>query len=93
MTRPEPVRVELDPGPDAELDRLERAKQWDLLDAIDAAIAALSRDPGAPSSRQRSFAGGGFGITIRTRDDDWLLVWERDGDAIAVRYIGPDPFA
>lgn len=93
MTEPRPVPVELDPGPEAELSRLERAKQWDLLDAIDTAITALSQDPGAPSSRQRSFAGAGFGITVRTRYDDWLIVWEHDQDVIAVRYVGPDPFA
>jgi hypothetical protein len=29
---------------------------------------------------------------VRTRDDDWLVVWEHDQDVIAVRYIGPDPF-
>jgi hypothetical protein len=81
----EPVPVELDPGPEAELDRLERGKQWDLLDAIDAAITRLAADPGAPSSRQRSFAGSGFGITVRTRHDDWLVVWEHDQDVIAVR--------
>jgi hypothetical protein len=56
-------------------------------------ITALSQDPGAPTSRQRSFAGAGFGITVRTRDDDWLIVWEHDQDVIAVRYVGPDPFA
>lgn len=89
----DPVPVELDPGPDAELDRLERSKQWDLLDAIDAAITALAQDPRAPSSRKRSFADAGFGITVRTRDDDWLIVWEHDQDVIVVRYIGPDPFA
>ena len=84
--------VELDPGPEAELDRLERAKSWDLLDSIDAAIVALDDDPGNRASRERSFAGGAFGITVRTRDDDWLIVWEPDGEVIAVRYIGPDPF-
>jgi hypothetical protein len=88
-----PVPVELDPGPETELTRLERTKQWDLLDAIDTAVTALSHDPGAPSSRQRSFTDGLWGIRVRTRDDDWLIVWEHDHDVIAVRYIGPDPFA
>jgi hypothetical protein len=80
------------PRAGSELDRLERGTQWGLLDAIDAAITGLAADPGAPSSRQRSFAGSGFGIMVRTRDDDWLVVWEHDQDVIAVRYIGPDPF-
>jgi hypothetical protein len=88
-----PLPVELDPGPEAELDRLERAKQWDLLDAIDDAITALAASPGAPESRKRSFAGAGFGITVRTRDDDWLIIWEHDQEVIVIRYIGADPFA
>jgi hypothetical protein len=87
------MAVELDPGPEAELDRLERAKSWGLLDRIDTAITDLAGDPGAASSRERSFAGGLFGITVRTRDDDWLIAWEHDQDVIAIRYIGPDPFA
>lgn len=32
-------------------------------------------------------------MTVRSRDDGWLIIWEQDGDVIAVRYIGPDPFA
>lgn len=88
-----PLPVELDPGPDAELDRLERAKRWPLLDAIDTAIATLAADPGSPEERRRSFSRGTFGMTVRTQDDDWLIIWESEPDAIAVRYIGPDPFA
>jgi hypothetical protein len=41
-----PFRVELDPGPEAELDRLEHGKRWDLLDNIDEAITSLASDPG-----------------------------------------------
>lgn len=87
-----PLPVELDPGPEAELDRLERAKSWDLLDAIDAAIGTLAASPGSPESRRRSFSKGAFGITVRTRYDDWLIIWENEADVIAVRYIGSDPF-
>lgn len=32
-------------------------------------------------------------MTVRTRHDDWLIIWENEADVIAVRYIGPDPFA
>ena len=88
-----PLPVELDPTADAELDRLERAKSWDLLDAIDAAISTLAASPGSPEARRRSFSGGAFGVTVRTRDDDWLIIWEHEPDVIAIRYIGPDPFA
>jgi hypothetical protein len=86
-------RLELDPGPEAELDRLEKTGREDLLERIEDAIDALAGDPGSKSSRKRAFRGGTFGITVRDRDDDWLIVWEYDADVIVVRYIGPDPFA
>jgi hypothetical protein len=87
------ARVELDPGPEAELDRLEKAGRSDLLVRVEDAIDALAADPGSRDSRKRAFRGGGFGITVRDHDDDWLIIWEHDSDVIAVRYIGPDPFA
>jgi hypothetical protein len=59
MNRP----VELDPGPEAELDRLEKHQRWELLGRIEDAIDALADDPGSKESRKRAFRGGGFGIT------------------------------
>ncbi len=85
--------IELDPGPEAELDRLEKARRWDLLERIEDALDVLAADPGGRDSRRRAFRGGTFGITVRDRDHDWLIIWEHDGDVIAVRYVGPDPFA
>ena len=70
------ARVELDPGPGAELDRLEKARRWDLLGRIEDAIEALGEDPGSRESRKRAFAGGTFGIPVKGRDEDWLIVWE-----------------
>lgn len=70
------ARVELDPGPGAALDGLEKARLWDLLGAIEDAIEALGDDPGSRESRRRAFAGGTFGIPVRDRDEDWLIVWE-----------------
>jgi hypothetical protein len=52
--------------------------------------------PGSAAARKRAFAGGAWGITVRTRDDNWLVIWESDpseDDVIRVRYLGPDPFA
>lgn len=46
--------------------------------------------------RQRSFGDGRWGMTVRDRSDDWLIVWEhgRDReDLVHVRYPGADPFA
>jgi hypothetical protein len=70
------ARVELDPGPVTALDGLEKARLWDLLGAIEDAIEALGDDPGSRESRKRAFAGGTFGIPVRDRDEDWLIVWE-----------------
>lgn len=85
--------VELDPGAEAELDRLEKTGRGDLLGRIEDAIDSLADDPGSKDSRKRAFRGGAFGITVRDRDDEWLIIWEHDEDVVAVRYIGPDPFA
>ena len=75
------ARVELDPGPGAALDGLEKARLWDLLGAIEDAIEALGDDPGSRESRKRAFAGGTFGIPVRDRDEDWLIVWEPEPGA------------
>ena len=38
--------------------------------------------------------GGLWGIPVRDRADDWLIIWEHDGtEIIRVRYLGADPFA
>jgi len=66
-----------------------------LLDAIDDALDILEADPGDARARRRSFAGGLWGITIRDRSDDWLIIWEHDQDdagIVRVRYLGADPF-
>ena len=62
------VSVELDPGPEAELDRLEKGGRIDLLGQIEDPIDALSEDPGSRESRKRGFRGGTSGITVRDRE-------------------------
>ncbi len=67
-----------------------------LLDAVDDALDLLEEDPGDKRCRVRSFSGALWGIPVRDRSDDWLLIWEQDPDdseVIRVRYIGRDPFA
>lgn len=85
--------LELDPAPQAEIDRLEKARRWDLLGSLEDALDLLAADPGSKSNRRRAFPGGMFGITVWEPDENWLIIWEYDKDVIAVRYIGPDPFA
>lgn len=75
---------------------LDKAGAADLLDAIDDALALLRSDPGSARARRRSFSGGAWGIPVRDRTEDWLIIWEQDdddSDLIRVRYLGADPFA
>jgi len=63
---------------------------------IDDALDILEADPGGAQARRRSFGGGLWGITVRDRSDDWLIIWEYDQEdleLIRVRYLGADPFA
>ena len=67
-----------------------------MLDAIDDAVDLLESDPADASARRRSFGDGLWGIPVRDRSDDWLIIWEHDAedsDLIVVRYLGADPFA
>ena len=88
--------VEFDPQPLQAYAALEKAGSAQLLDAIDDAIDALEADPGSAAVRRRSFSDGLWGIPVRDRTDDWLIIWERDPAAdnlVVVRYLGTDPFA
>lgn len=90
------ARAEFDPQPLQTYAALEQAGSLQLLDAIDDAIDALEADPGSAVVRRRSFGDGLWGIPVRDRTDDWLIVWERDAaddDLIIIRYLGADPFA
>jgi hypothetical protein len=88
--------AEFDPQPLQAYAALEKAGLGQLLDAIDDAIDALENDPGDAAARRRSFGDGLWGIPVRDRSQDWLIIWERDPAAdnlIAIRYLGADPFA
>ena len=87
--------VEFDPQPSQAYAALEKAGAEKLLDAIDDAIDALEAEPGSATGR-RFFGGGLWGIPVRDRTDDWLIIWEREptsDDLIIIRYLGTDPFA
>ena len=88
--------VEFDPQPLQAYANLEKASAETLLDTIDDAIDTLETDPGNAVVRRRSFGDGLWGIPVRDRSEDWLIIWERDPtaeDLIVVRYLGADPFA
>lgn len=88
--------VEFDPQPWDTYGALEHAGKSDLLEAVDDALDRLEADPGSRDCRRRSFGEGRWGITVRDRSDDLLIIWERDQDRedlVHVRYLGEDPFA
>jgi hypothetical protein len=88
--------VEFDPQPLHAYASLDKAGAAALLDAVDDAIDALEADPGAAPVRRGSFGDGLWGIPVRDRNGDWLIIWEYDPDAddvIVIRYLGADPFA
>jgi len=90
------TEARFDPQPSDAYAALESAGSEDLLDAIDVAVDLLEEDPGDKRCRQRSFSDGLWGITVRDRSEDWLIIWERDRDSedlIHIRYLGADPFA
>jgi len=68
-----------------------------MLDTIDDAVDLLESIPEGPAAaRRRSFRDGLWGIPVRDRNDDWLIIWEHDAeddDLIIVRYLGIDPFS
>ena len=76
--------IEFDPQPLQACAALEKASAHNLLDAID----ALEKDPGSAAVRRRSFSDGLWGIPVRDRTENWLIIWERDpaaSDLIAIR--------
>jgi hypothetical protein len=89
------ARAEFDQQPDTAYTALEKAGDTSLLDAIDDALDILEADPGDAQARRRSFRDGRWGIPVRGRSDDWLIIWEHDpeqDDVVVVRYLGADPF-
>jgi hypothetical protein len=64
-----------------------------LADRVLAALRVLDAEPGDHRCRSRLFHPVvDWGMTVRTRDDDWLILWDWDADENLprVRYVGPD---
>jgi hypothetical protein len=90
------AEVRFSPAAMLAYEALEKAAALVMLDAIDDALDLLETDPSSAACRKRSFGDGLWGISVRDRQDDWLIVWEHDADdsdVIRVRFIGTDPFA
>lgn len=61
-----------------------------LLEAVRHTIDLLGSDPG-----ERRFTTGLWGVRIRDRTEDWIVLWEEhtdDKELVVVRYLGPDSF-
>lgn len=87
------AEVKLSPEAIQAYAHLEKAGAEQLLDAIDDAPDILESDPGDARARRRAFLGGTWGIPVRDRTDDWLIIWELDDQGVVrVRYLGEDPF-
>jgi hypothetical protein len=88
--------AEFDPQPQEAYAGLEKTGDSRLIDAIEDALSLLEAAPGDAHARRRSFGDGLWGIPLRSRSDDWLLIWEYDPfdeRIVVVRYLGLDPFA
>jgi len=66
-----------------------------LLERIDAALRALAMNPGDERCRRRSYSiavAGMWGMPVRSRDEDWLILGLAGpgDDEVTVIYVGPD---
>jgi antitoxin (DNA-binding transcriptional repressor) of toxin-antitoxin stability system len=66
------------PAAPAGLRRAGENGSGQLLDATDDTIDAPENDPGDATVRRRSLGDGLRGIPVRDRNQDWLIIWERD---------------
>lgn len=83
-----------EPASDAAMTRLEQdPTREQLLVRVDAALKALEANPGDARCRRQSYPSEMWGMTVRTRMDDWLIVW-RYGPAeneVTIISIGQRP--
>jgi hypothetical protein len=83
-----------EPSADATMTALERDPSGGLLlERVYAAIRALAANPGDERCRRHAYPGGIWGLAVRTRTDDWIVLW-RYGPGehqLTVLYAGPQP--
>jgi hypothetical protein len=85
------TEVLLDPEADQELLRLESDPTAEkLLRRVNDMLDALERDTSDPALRRHRFSNGLWYVLIPYHQGDYALLWEPHGDAVAVRYLGPD---
>ncbi len=83
--------LELDPEALAALEQLY-ATDPAAADVVDEWLDALQADPGQARVRRRRLRTPGLWyIPFRlTATDDWMILWQLDGEVVVVRYLGPN---
>ena len=83
--------LELDPEAFAALEKLY-ATDPAAADVVDEWLDALQADPGQARVRRRHLRPPGLWyIPFRlTATEDWMILWQLEGDVVVVRYLGPN---
>ncbi len=80
------MRVELDPEPYDAYARVPLpVAQW-----ADQVFDWLEETPVNVRARAHRFSTGEQAAVASIAGDDWLIIWEADGDVSRVRYLGED---
>ena len=87
------MELVFEPEADRALTALERdPTRKQLTVRVHAALRSLAANPGDARCRQLPYMPFGWGMRVRTRNDDLLIIW-RAGPGehqVTVRYVGPD---
>jgi len=59
-----------------------------LADRLDAAIDWIESDPPDKQAKARVWAGGFYGIDVRTYTDELLIIWRETSPEPTIDYIG-----
>jgi hypothetical protein len=81
------------PAAAAVTDLLDDANRRPLAERVVSALHGLSADPGGERFRRRAYAPAvDWGLLVRSRDDEVLILWDWDAEeeVARVRYVGPD---
>lgn len=80
------MRLQLDPDSDDAYRRVPlRVAEW-----ADQVFDWLEASPVDVRARTHQFTNGLMAVTAHRDGQDWLILWEPDGDVAHVRYLGED---
>ncbi|WP_141772603.1 hypothetical protein [Mycobacterium malmoense] len=82
--------LEMDPEPYDQLVRLYESNPT-LAARVDEWLDRIEVDPTDPAVRRRLIRPGSvWAITVPESVQDYLILWDLDGDTPVIRYLGPD---